>query len=185
MVNTGLNAIFVFILKFSKVSVTNTARLYNNFFEGLKNIPMKTHSELTNRVKTPLLRCHHHIFLGSLLKPCWHLGNEEKYYLPWENFLNSPSWLNCSLFYIPPALCSTMITVPNAWFLSAPKFSICTLHFLPKWNGSASRTRRVMHWCLYSFSSWHLSCVIIRFLDDSVVSETMTSFQKISLCSLL
>lgn len=36
MVDTGLNAIFVYILKFSKVSVTNTARLYNNFFEGLK-----------------------------------------------------------------------------------------------------------------------------------------------------
>lgn len=81
------------------------------------NILVKTHSQLTNGGKIPLLPCRRHIFLGGLLKPCWHLGNEEKCDLPQEDFLNSPSWLDCSLFYIPPALCSTTITVPNTWLL--------------------------------------------------------------------
>lgn len=82
-------------------STMDTNKLCNTFLKGLKNTVVKTHIKPANQTKAPLLRGRHHILLGNLLKHCGHLGNEEKYSLPWRP-PSSPRAESITRFFIFP-----------------------------------------------------------------------------------
>lgn len=167
-----MNVLFFFTLVYSKDSITHRNH-GKKFLKGFKKILFKTHVKLTNQMKKPMLWCLRHILPGNLLKHCWHLGNEEIYYLSWEN-LDSLSWVNCSLFPIPLVFCSTMIIIANILFLHWNSLFACSTH-PPLPTATSSRTWRVTYWFMWPHdSAWNISGFQVSWMRNAL---TVNSFE--------
>lgn len=100
MVNTGFDVLFFFILTFSSFYHGHINYVII-FLKGLKSTVNMIHIKPANQTEAALLRCHRHVLLGNLLKHCRHLGNEEKYSLPWRP-PSSPWAESITRFFIFP-----------------------------------------------------------------------------------